>query len=243
MEEQSKKVLQKMDDFVVIGIGRFGKSIAMELNSMGKEVLAIDLDAHQIKGIEGNVANAVVADTSANGVLYSLGVQNFDCAIVCIGDDLEASILTTLICKDLGVKYVVAKAQNEQHKKVLERIGADMVIFPETFMGKKVAHLLCMPNMNEIMSLNNKFRIVEMAVPELWINKTIGEINIRKKYNVSIIFVKRGEEVIDTEAETLFLEGDSLIVAGETYKLTQISNLKSDAIDVSNSLKDVFNAE
>src|SRR5574344_1101598 len=110
-------------------------------------------------------------------------------------------------------------------------------------MGKKVAHLLCMPNMNEIMSLNNKFRIVEMAVPELWINKTIGEINIRKKYNVSIIFVKRGEEVIDTEAETLFLEGDSLIVAGETYKLTQISNLKSDAIDVSNSLKDVFNAE
>lgn len=238
--QEAKKILKKMNQFVVIGVGRFGKSIATTLTELGKEVLVIDTNKDAINQMEGIVSGAVVADATGNDVLHSLGVQNFDCAIVCIGKDLQASILTTLICKDLGVNYVVAKAKNEQIKKVLERIGADMVVFPEVYMGKKVANMLINPSMNEILNLTDNFKIVEVPVPDAWQNKTIIELDVRKKYKVSIIFIRRENSVVTIEPETVFLKGDILIAAGESSKLEVISNMTSEVIDVSHSLKDAM---
>lgn len=238
--QEVKKISKKMNQFVVIGLGRFGRSVATTLSELGKEVLVIDINQDVINQMEGIVSGAVVADATGSDVLHSLGVQNFDCAIVCIGKDLQASILTTLICKDLGVNYVVAKAKNEQIKKVLERIGADMVVFPEVYMGKKVASMLTNPSMNEILNLTENFKIVEVAVPDAWQEKTIIEIDIRKKYRVSVIFIRRENGVLSVEPDTKFMKGDTLIIAGESNKLEVISNMSSDVIDARNSLKDAL---
>lgn len=238
--KETKKIAKKMNQFVVIGLGRFGKSIATTLTELGKEVLVIDTNKDAVNQMEGIVSGAVVADATGNDVLHSLGVQNFDCAIVCIGKDLQASILTTLICKDLGVNYVVAKAKNEQIKKVLERIGADMVVFPEVYVGKKVANMLINPSMNEILNLTDNFKIVEVPIPDAWQNKNIIELDVRRKYKVSIIFIRRGQGVVTIEPETTFLKGDILIAAGDSNKLEVISNMTSEVIDASHTLKDAL---
>lgn len=237
-----KQISKKMTQFVVIGLGRFGRTVATTLAGLGNEVLVIDNSSENINQMEGLVSSAVTADATGTNVLFSLGVQNFDCVINCIGDDLEASVLTTLICKELGVKYVVAKAQNEQHKKVLERIGADMVVFPEVYMGKKLANMLTNPSMNDVMNLTDSLKIVEIATPDFWEGKTIVDINVRKKYKISIIFVKRDDEVIYPEPETVLQKGDILVVAGEINKLELLSNKASSVIDANHSLKDALAA-
>ena len=239
MQENEIKLNKKMTQFVVIGLGRFGRSIATRLAEMGKEVLCIDKNESAVKQMQDVVSAAVVADSTEKEVLHSLGVQNFDCAINCIGEDLQSSILTTLNCKELGVKYVVAKAKDEQNKKVLEKIGADLVVFPEAIMGRKVATMLTNPSINEIMNLTDSFKIVEMPIVDDWDNKTIIDVNIRKKYKVSIIFVKRGTSVIYPEPETILLKDDILIVAGEKSKLDALSKMTNEVIDFSSSLNNL----
>ena len=246
MENQKfevKKIKKEMKQFVVIGLGRFGKSLATTLSELGNEVLAIDVKPEAVKQMEGIVSGAVVADATQDNVLHSLGVQNFDCAIICIGDNLQANILATLTCKDLGVGYVVSKARNEQSKKVLERIGADMVVFPEVYMGKKVANMLSNPSMNEIMNLSDNYKIVEIPSPDNWHDKTIIELDVRKKYKVSVIFIKRNNQVVYPQTDTILKKGDILILAGEEDKLESLSNKTSDVIDVASSLQDAFESE
>ena len=242
-QHEAKKINKKMTQFVVIGLGRFGRSVALTLADLGMEVLAIDTKPEAVKPLEGIVSGAVVADSTGTDVLHSLGVQNFDCVINCIGNDLQASILTTLICKDLGVGYVVAKAKNEQNRKVQEKIGADMVVFPEVYMGRKVANMLTNPSMNEIMNLTDNFKIVEIPVPDDWQEKTIIDLDVRKKHKVSIIFVKREDKVIYPEVDTVFQKGDILIVAGESNKLELLSNKTSEVLDASHSLQDALISE
>lgn len=242
VKNEVKKLEKKMNQFVVIGLGRFGKSVALTLASHGKEVLVIDTNREIINQIEGQVSGAVVADATGNDVLHSLGVQNFDCAINCIGDNLQASILVTYICKELGVGYVVARSNTEQNKKILERIGADMVVYPEVFMGKKVANVLTNPSMNEIYNLADNFKIVEVPLPDNWQDKTIVELDVRKKYKVSIIFIKRADTVISVEPETQMLAGDILILAGESKPLENISHMTSEVIDTVHSLQDGLDA-
>ena len=243
MGEEVKRIDKKMSQFVVIGLGKFGKVVATNLVELGNEVLVMDTNPEEVKKMEGVASAAVVADATSTDVLSSLGIRNFDCVIICIGHNLQASILTTLICKDLGVKYIVAKAQNDQHKKVLERIGADMVVFPEVYMGKKVASMLDNPSMNEITSLTDSYKIVEIPVPDAWCDKTIKEIDIRKKHKISVIFIKREGEVISPEPETQFLKGDLLIVSGDIKKIENLSNKTSEVIDAAHSLQDALESE
>ena len=159
MEDISKK---DYNDYVVIGLGRFGKSLALNLAEQGKRVLAIDNLLSNVEEVEGSVTHAAIADVTQKDVLKSLGVQNFDCAVICIGGGVTASMLATLGCKELGVKYIIAKAQNEQHKALLEKVGADLVIFPEVFMSKKLSLALSDPYSNEILKLSDKYKIVEV---------------------------------------------------------------------------------
>ena len=234
------KKFEKMKDFVVIGLGRFGKSVALELIEMGKEVLAIDKNSQNTNAIVDRVTSAVSADASSYEVLHSLGVQNLDCAIVCIGDELESSLLAVQSCKSLGVKYIIAKAKSEHHSQILYALGVDLVIFPESFAGKKLANMLATPGINELVHLTDDFKIFEMPLPEAWKDKTIRDINMTKKYKLSIVFIKRDDEVLSPDPDMTLYEGDTLVLAGFGSKIKNLAGLINTQEEVSNSLKDVF---
>ena len=234
---------QDFNDYVVIGLGRFGKSLALNLAEQGKNVLAIDNSAQNIEDVQNDVTHAVVADVTQKEVLRSLGVQNFDCAIVCIGGNLTASMLATLSCKELGVKYIIAKAQNDQHKELLDRIGADLVFFPEVFMSKKLSLALTDPFSNEIIKLTDDFKIVEIKCPSNWVDKNIIDLNVRKKYNITIIFIKRDGKIIEPTGEEKLQKGDSLVIAGNSKNIESIENKLIDTIDFTDVFTDAFNEE
>lgn len=221
--------LEKMDQFLVIGLGRFGKSVAETLASLDNDVLVIDTDPAALKKIEGIVTRTATADCTSTDVLISLGAKNMDCAIICVGNDIQASILITMACKEIGIKFIVVKAINEVHKKVLEKIGADMVVFPEDFMGKKIGQMLSSPKTHEIAQLNGDFKIIEILTPENWKGKSIQAINTQKKYKVSIVFVKKNNnKVILPDAETTLENGDILIMAGTVDALSKIEKLATE---------------
>jgi len=234
------KITEKLKDFIVIGLGRFGSSVASTLFAMGNEVLAIDHNIDRVSKLDGKVSTAVTADASNFEILRSLGAQNFDCAIICIGDNLEASLLSAQVCKELGIKFVIAKAQSKQHGKILKALGVDLVIYPEEFVGKKLASLLSKPGINELVDLTEDFKIFEMIVPESWQNKKVSDLNIRKKYKITIVFIQRKDQIISPEAETELYAGDTLIVAGESTKLSSIANLSTDTSRAIVSLYEVF---
>lgn len=230
-------------NYVVIGLGIFGKSLALSLAEKGKSVLAIDTDTQNVEDISSSVTHAVVADITQKDVLYSLGVQNFDCAIVCIGNDISSSILATSICKELGVKYVISKAQDEQHKTLLKKVGADLVVFPEVLMGKKLSIALTDPYSNEIMKVSEKYKIVEIKCPTKWVGKSLEELAVRKKYSVTIIFIKREEEIIEPLAEVVFEKGDGLIIAGSIKNINLVENKSDDVVDITNTISDALSEE
>jgi len=230
------RLKKKMTGFCVIGLGRFGRTVALSLTSEGHEVLAIDNNEKNVHAIEKYVSGTAIADTTAPEVLHNLGVQNFDCVVVCIGQDLQASVVTTLICKKLGVKLIVARASTDEQKEILEKVGADVVVFPEDYTAHKVAKMLSNPSMNDVINLTEKFKIVEMATPDNWTDKSIMEIDIRRKYHLTIIVIKRQDFIIYPEPETELKKGDVLIVAGEKKMLAGLSGKSSDVIDVLHAL-------
>lgn len=232
--------MKKMKDFVVIGLGRFGKSVASQLYTMGKEVLAIDRSQLETNQMEGKVSSAITADATKYEIMHSLGVQNFDCAIVCIGEALEASLLVVEACKELNIGYIIAKAKSEQHAKILKALGVDLVISPEDFAGKKLASMLTTPGINELVELTEDYKIFEMSLPDGWQNRTIRDINMPKKYKVSIVVIKRNEQVIMPEPDMELLEGDRLVLAGDNSKIYALINLIKEPEEIQNSLSSVF---
>ena len=234
--------IDKLNDFVVIGAGRLGRSVATHLFSAGKEVLVIDKNQANVSALNGKVSTAVTTDAISSDVLHSLGVQNFDCAIICV-TELESSLLICQNCKDLGVGYLIACAHSEQHGKILKSLGIDLIIYPEEFVGSKLANLLSRPGINELTELTEEFKIFEFKLPVAWEEKLISEINMRRKYKLSIVFIKRGEDVFYPEPEFKLIAGDVLVVAGESSKINAIVKLINDASDVADQLNAIFNDE
>ncbi len=232
--EHENIITKNFNDYVVIGLGKFGKSLALTLSNNDKNVLAIDTNAEIVQGVEGYVTRAVVADSTKKDVLSTLGVQNFDCAVICIGDDISASMLSALTCKELGVPYVIAKAQNNQHKEILEKIGVDLVVFPEVYMSKKLATALTNPLSNEISKITDDYKIVEIICPTKWVGKSVLDLNIRKKYGVSVILIKSGETLIEPLPETIFEKGDSLFIIGANKNIDSIENKIAEIVDLEN---------
>ncbi|HHV25834.1 TrkA family potassium uptake protein [Anaerosalibacter bizertensis] len=212
-----------MKQYVVIGCGRFGSSVAKTLYELGNDVLAIDRNEEIVQEISEYVTHAVQADVMDENVLKELGIRNFDVVIVSIGSDLEASILATLIAKELGVKVVIAKAQSELHGKVLSKIGADKVIFPERDMGVRVGHNLVSSNILDFIELSPDFSIVEItAIPE-WENKTLKELKLPTNYGINIMAVKSGNYInVSPYADDKILEGDILVVIGNTEDIKKL---------------------
>jgi trk system potassium uptake protein TrkA len=207
--------------FAIIGMGRFGSSVARTLYDLNFEVLAIDSDEHRTQEVISMVTHAVQADSTDEEALRALGVRNFDVVVVAIGQDIQASILTTLILKDMGVKMLVAKAQNELHGKVLAKIGADKVIYPERDMGHRVAHNLISPNILDHIELSDDYSIVDLQVGPALIGKNLRQLDIRNKFQCNVMGIKsnNGKMNIAPHAEDLIKEDDILVVVGRNEDL------------------------
>jgi trk system potassium uptake protein len=202
-------------NFAVIGLGRFGGSICRTLSDEGFEVLAIDKNEERVNAYAMIASHAAVGDTTDEAVLKSLGIRNFDHVIVAIGDDIQSSILTTLILKELGVTHITVKAQNDYHEKVLVKIGADKVVHPERDMGRRIAHNMASSSVLDYLELSDEHSIVEIVANSKIRGHTIIDLDIRKKYGLNIVAIKRGMDIIvSPKANEDIQANDVLIVIG-----------------------------
>lgn len=218
-----------MRQYLVVGLGRFGSSVAETLYNGGESVLALDIEEDIVQEAINNevLDNAVQIDATDEKSLQDLGVNNFDVAFVCVGTNIQASILITLTLKEMGIKKVICKAITKAHGKVLEKIGADEIVYPETYMGKRVALQEMEPNMIEHMKFSEDFLIVEIKAPSSFENKNLLELNIRKSYNANIIAIRREKEaVLSPRADTTIINGDTLIIVTDGRTAKQLENLK-----------------
>jgi trk system potassium uptake protein TrkA len=212
----------KKNQFAVIGLGRFGTSLSKELINLGYEVLGIDKDVDIVDEMSAVLTHAVVADTTEEEVLKSLGIRNFDCVVVAIGDDIQASILTAILLKDMGVKTVVAKALSELHGKVLNKLGVDRIVYPERDMGIRVAHQLVSPNLLDYIELSNDYTIVELSVPKSLSGLTIKELAPRAKYGCSVVAInKKDGDIIAPTADDRVSENDIMVIIGTNEQIEQ----------------------
>jgi trk system potassium uptake protein TrkA len=228
-----------MKQFVVIGLGRFGSSIARALSEKKFEVLAIDENEERVKEMEGVVSQAVVMDATDEKGLNELGVADFDTAIVSMGETVEDSIMITLTLKEMGIRHVIAKAKSVLHSKILKKVGADRIIFPEREMAEKIAESLASPKIFDFIELSKTHGIIEMVVPKKMVNKSLGELKLRDKYRVSVIAIKRKVPYSKSDGSTDFkddviigpggndeiISGDLLILLGKNVDLEKIKKI------------------
>lgn len=213
----------KKKSFVVLGLGRFGMSVANSLADMGNDVLALDSDENHINQLSEKVTHSVVCDVTNENLLKSLGIRNFDVAVVAIGDDIQSSILTTILLKEAGVPYIVSKAQNELHARVLEKVGANRVVFPEKDMGVRVAHNLCTTNVLDFIELSKTDSILEIIPSPKWIGKSIREARIREKNGISIIAIKKQKSIIAAPSpDYVIAEDDLLVIIGSNIDIKKL---------------------
>ncbi|RDU36523.1 TrkA family potassium uptake protein [Neobacillus piezotolerans] len=213
--------------YAVIGLGRFGTSLAGNLLQAGQEVLGVDVNEERVEDAQSAVTHAVIADSTDPEALKSIGIRNFDTVIVAIGNDIQASILTVLLLKEEGVKKVIAKALNKPHGQVLDKVGADWVIFPERDMGERVAHMLLSPNVLNFIELSKEYSVEEIKVPASMTNRTLRELDVRAKYNLSVIAIRHGKNInISPSPDETIEEGDVLVVIGGNRDLERFANLQ-----------------
>jgi len=214
---------EKVKQYLVLGLGRFGESLAKSLCQLGHEVLAVDSDQELVDAIAPYVTQAIQIDATDEGALQSLGVRNFDAAIVAIGQNMRDSILVCVLLKELGTPYLIAKATDDLHAKVLRKVGVDRVIFPERDMGMRLAKSLLTPNVLEMIDLSDDYQLVEIILPKKWVGNTIIGMDVRKRFGISILAIHRsGEFIVSPMPDTLFETGDILLVLG---KKDDIDNL------------------
>ena len=209
--------------FAVFGLGSFGESVAVTLQKIGCEVVAVDNHEERIEDIASQVSYAMQADFTDPDVVRSLGTRNLDGVVVAVSDNMEASIMATLVSKEVGVPYVLAKAKNPLHAEVLKKIGADAVIFPEEEMGKRVARHLVSSTMADWIALSDEFSIVETVIPAAWVGKTLADLDVRRVHNVTVVGIKRGEEVeVNPDPHTTLEEHSVLLLVGENRMLEKL---------------------
>ena len=215
-----------MKSYVVIGLGRFGAEVARQLTALGCEVLAMDMRNDLVQQISKDVTHAVVGDGQDIDVLKALGVRNMDCAIIAIGDDLAASVLSTMNMKELGLPLVVCKAHDETHRRVLKKLGADRVVIPEKENAARLARSLSSPNVLDYIELSDDYGIVEVPAPASWHEKTLKDLNVRAKLGVNILAVRRDGKInVSPAADFVIHSGDVMVVLGDTFALEAMQKL------------------
>lgn len=205
-----------MKQYMVIGAGKFGKSVAESLLSMGQEVMVVDGSEDAIQQLSETIDNVAILDATDEFALKNVGLSNFDVAIIAIGSDLRASIMATLISKELGVPFVISKAKDKLQAQVLEKIGADKVVFPEVDMGEKVAVSLMFDNIVDYMQLDDEHAIFELTVPSSWVGKNMIDMNVRSKFSINIVGIKsEGKFDVPADPNKIFKEDDVIVIAGK----------------------------
>ncbi len=215
-----------MKSYLIIGLGRFGSAMARQLCTLGAEVLAMDIRADLVQQVANDVTHAVVGDSKDKEVLRTLGARNFDCAVIAIGDDLATSVLTAMNLKELGVPYIVCKAYDETHRRVLEKLGVDRVVIPEQEHAQRIARSLYSHNVLEYIELSAEYGILELPAPRAWIGKSLKELNVRAKLGVNIIAVENGGKTnVSPAADYKIQEGDTMSILGDNVALEAVQRL------------------
>ncbi len=218
-----------MSSFLVIGMGRFGSSVATELYELKHDVLVVDEKEDNVANVVNHVTEVIIGDAKDETVLRSLDIYSFDCVIVAMAGTIEDSVLTTIMLKEMGAKMIVCKAQNEWHAKILTQIGADKIIRPESDMGKQVALSLVRKNIIDYFEISPDYGVLEIVTPNQWIGKNIRENNLRSKYGITVIAIRNPETekmIYSPIADELLHEGDTLTLIGSKKDLEKISDLK-----------------
>lgn len=210
--------------FFVAGLGRFGESVAVTLDQMGYDVMAMDKDENVVQDLSDKLGYVVCADASDEKNLNAIGAGNADVAVVAIGD-LSASLLTTLLLKDMGVKRIVVKALDELHGKMLQKIGADKIIYSEKEMGIRVAHNLTSSGIVDYIEMNNNITVVTIHIPEEWIGKTLMDLDVRRKYHITVVAIRRQKEnFINPRPDMAMRAGDMLVILGDNSSVKEITS-------------------
>lgn len=219
--------MAKSAEFLVVGLGRFGSALAGTLVGMGHEVLGVDADPKAVQALSALLTHVVEADSTSEEAMRQLGAEDFGTAVVAIGTDVESSILTTAVLSDLGVPKIVAKAITGPHGRILERVGAHRVVFPERDMGVRVGHSLA-GSILDYFQLDPGFALVETAAPRELVGKTLADAEVRRRYGITVVCVKpEGGSFTYATPDTVVQQGDILVVAGETRRAESFGELTS----------------
>lgn len=217
-----------MKTFLVVGLGRFGTAVATELCALGNEVLAMDIREDRVQAIAAQVTHAVTADARDPEVLRALAVRNFECAVVAVASDVGTSALIALNLKEIGVSRVVCKAQSHTHRRVLEKIGADRVVFPEHEMGSKLARSLSFSNILNFIELSEDDSIVEIPAPSAWVGHTLRELDVRNTLGVNIIALRqnKGGKLTIAPGADAVIQPEAMVVAlGKDKNVNRLQKL------------------
>lgn len=217
-----------MKQYLVIGLGRFGTSVAKTLYEAGENVLGIDVSEELVQDrINNNILkNAIIGDASDGKILKDIGAENFDVAFICIGD-IEASVMIALNLKELGIKSIIAKAINKKHGKVLTKIGATEIVYPEEHMGKRIAELTMNTDIIEHLKFSDNFVLVEVKAPSIFWNNSLIKLDVRNKYNINIVGIKKskGEFLPNPTANVVIEEGDVLVIITDKKTVESFNKL------------------
>ena len=215
--------MKKKKTYAVFGLGRYGTAVARELVESGMEVIAVDAEERIVNDAAAYLPVCKCADVTDAEVISRLGIGNIDTVIVCMASNLEASELAVTLCKEVGVKTVIAKCANEMHQKILLRVGADQVVFPETESGIRLAKNLLSSGFIDMISLSKGVSMIEIDVRDEWCGKNLIELNLRKKYGLNVVAIKKGEKVnVNINPEQVLDAESSLIIIANTAKLGKL---------------------
>ena len=213
-----------MKQIAILGLGRFGRALARPLVEMGHDVMGVDANEAVVEKMAPVLTNCVQADVMDEQTLLSLGVTNFDIVVVGIGNsDMQASIFTTLMLKEMGVEHVVCKVSSNKHARILLKLGADRVVYPERDMGMRFAHSIAQSDVLEFIELSEEYSMMEINAPKYLIGKSLKESDVRSKYNINIVAIKRGKKImVNPSPDAVLEQGDVLLAIGETQALTKL---------------------
>lgn len=217
-----------MKRFLILGLGRFGSSVARALSRLGHEVTGVDRDPTVVENQSSILARAVRGDATNVDILRPLAVRDYDVAVVAIGSDTEASLMATLLLKELGARQVVAKASTEFHGRILGRIGADRIVFPERDMGLRVAYNLASTNFLDFIELSPELSIVEITPPAAMVGRSLRQLDLRAKYGVNVVVMRKGGTVkVSPRADEVIESGDVLVVIGHIDSIRGLQKMQA----------------
>lgn len=211
-----------MKSILIIGLGRFGRHMAKKFSEQNNDVMAIDINEERINNVLSVVTNALIGDATNEQFMETIGVRDFDLCVVAIGDNFQSSLETTALLKDLGAKFVLARASRDVHAKFLLRNGADDVIYTEKETAERLAVKYGSDNIFNYIELNDEYSIYEIAVPSSWLNKSILKVNVRSKYEISILATKQGNNIYPLpKPEHVFTDSESLMILGKNEDVSR----------------------